>query len=245
MSSPVNQNVRIHLYDIEQSLSRAAASAFVASAQETLSKRASFAVALAGGSTPKTMYALLASEFRNALEWNQVHFFWTDERFVPPDHSESNYRMACETILRPLRLPPGNIHPPDTSSSDPRDSARRYEDVIRAFFGSELPSFDWVLLGMGEDGHVASLFPGSSALRETKRMVIAITDSPTPPPVRLTMTLPLLNAAREIHFLVSGRRKRGAFSKILAQEDDHLPARRIRPTGGTVDWWVDDEAARR
>jgi 6-phosphogluconolactonase len=181
---------------------------------------------------------LLASEFRDALAWNRVHFFWTDERFVPPEDSESNYRMAREALLEPLGLPHENIHSPDTGVSEPSDAAERYQDTMRVFFGSELPRFDWILLGMGEDGHVASLFPGSRDLEETERLVVAVHESPKPPPVRLTMTLPLLNAAREIHFLIAGRRKQDAFSKILRQENVHLPAQRVRPIDGTVDWWV-------
>ncbi len=190
------------------------------------------------------MYELLASEFQSALDWNRVHFFWTDERFVRPDHSDSNYRMASEAILRPLGLLRGNIHAPDTSSRDPEESARRYEEVIRAFFGSESLSFDWMLLGLGEDGHIASLFPGGAALEETHRLVVPVKDSPKPPSLRVTMTLPTINSAREIHFLISGGRKRGVFSKLLGQADNELPAQRVHATNGAVDWWVDDEAAR-
>lgn len=238
----MDRNLRIHVYDTGQALACAAATAFVASAGEVLSKRDRFTVALAGGSTPKTLYALLASEHRDDLAWNRVHFFWTDERFVPPDDSESNYRMAREAFLEPLGVPHENIHSPDTGGK-PNDAAERYQDAMRAFFGSDLPCFDWILLGMGEDGHIASLFPGSSALQETERLVMAVYETPKPPPVRLTMTLPLLNAAREIHFLIAGRRKRDAFSKILRQDNSHLPAQQIRPIDGTVDWWVDLEAA--
>lgn len=237
----MDRNRRIHVYDTQRALARAAANAFVASAGEVLSTRDRFTVALAGGSTPKTLYALLASELRDTLAWNRVHFFWTDERFVPPDDSESNYRMARDALLEPLGVPQENVHAPDTGGK-PGDAAERYQDAMRAFFGSGLPRFDWILLGMGEDGHVASLFPGSSALEETERLVVAVHDSPKPPPVRLTMTLLLLNAAREIHFLIAGRRKRDAFSKILRQENAHLPAQQIRPNDGTVDWWVDLEA---
>ncbi len=241
--SGLDPKLRFHFYDDRQTLSRAAAAAFVASAREVLTKRSRFTVALAGGSTPKTLYSLLASEFRSAVEWSRVHFFWTDERFVPPDAIESNYRMVQETLVRPLGLPAGNVHAPDTSSLDPSDSARQYEHAIRTFFGTEFPRFDWILLGMGEDGHVASLFPGSAAPEESSRLVTAIVNSPKPPSVRLTMTLPLLNAGRELHFLVSGRRKNSVFLKIFAQENADLPAQQVRPYEGTVDWWVDADAA--
>ena len=242
---PGDENLRIHFYRDVQALSSAAAGAFLASAKAVLSERSRFVVALSGGSTPRPMYARLASEYRSALEWSRVHFFWTDERFVPPDDDESNYRMAREAMLGPLGIAETNVHRPDTSTSGPEESARRYQETLREFFGSDLPRFDWILLGMGEDGHVASLFPGSGALGETQRLVIAVTDSVKPPPVRLTMTLPVLNAAREIHFLVSGRRKQAVFSHIFAQESEDLPARRIRPTHGSVDWWVDYEAGNR
>jgi 6-phosphogluconolactonase len=234
----MDPHLRIHVYDTEPALARAAATAFVASAGEVLSKRDRFTVALAGGSTPKTLYAWLASEYRDTLAWDRVHFFWTDERFVSPDDPESNYRMAREVLLDPLGLPHQNIHFPDTGASEPSDAAERYQVALCAFFGSELPRFDWIFLGMGEDGHTASLFPGSDALQETERLVLAVHDSPKPPPVRITMTFPLLNAAREIHFLIAGRRKQDAFSKILRQENVHLPAQRVRPIDGTVDWWV-------
>lgn len=236
-------NLRFHIYDDLQALSRAAASAFVASARRVLSERPRFAVALAGGSTPKTLYRLLASELASAVDWGRVHLFWTDERYVPPDHVDSNYRLVQEALLQPLDFPAGNIHAPDTSSSDPQVAARQYEESIRTFFGEASPHLDFVLLGLGEDGHVASLFPSSPALTESIQLVTAVSDSPKPPPVRLTMTLRLLNAAQELHFLVAGSAKQPAFSKILTQEDANLPAQEIRPTKGTVDWWVDTAAA--
>lgn len=233
---------RIHVCDDPHALSRAAAAAFVGSANAALSTRPHFTVALSGGVTPTATYVRLASEFRNDVAWHRVHVFWVDERYVRPDHLQSNYRMVADAMLRPLSLPPANVHAPDTTSGDPEASARRYEADLEAFFGSDLPRFDWMLLGMGDDGHVASLFPGAVSLEVTNRLVIGVEDSPKPPPVRLTMTLPLINAARAIHFLVSGPHKRAALARVLAREDDELPASRVQPCDGTVDWWVSREA---
>lgn len=231
--------MNLQLFEDRDALSRAAARSLVESARRASENRHRFALALAGGSTPERLYELLASEFRDRIPWQDVHVFWSDERYVPLDDFESNYRMAHDVLLDAVPLPGANIHPPETDIDDPDASAQAYEREIRRFFLPEEPRFDWMLLGLGEDGHIASLFPGSPELEEPRRFVIAVTESPKPPPVRLTMTLPLINLSREVHFLVSGEAKREAFAKSR-RAGSELPAQRVE---APKFWWVDHEAA--
>ena len=235
--------MHVHIYDGEEDLAHAVACAFARSAAEATKARGRFVAALAGGSTPTAMYRRLANGLAGPIDWSRVHLFWTDERLVPADHPESNFRMVQEAMLRHVPIPSDNIHRPQTAGCDAEQAARGYEAELRAFFGDQPVEFDWVLLGLGEDGHVASLFPAAATLQETARPVVAVTDSPKPPPMRVTLTLPVLNAAREVHFMVSGDRKRAIYSKISVEVDGQLPAQRVCPRDGTVDWWVDRQAA--
>jgi 6-phosphogluconolactonase len=174
-----------------------------------------------------------------------VHFFLSDERYVPGDHPDSNYRMVREALFDKVPVPATSIHIPPTDLSEPDEAALRYEEEIRDFLGRGASRLDWVLLGLGEDGHVASLFPYSPLLAETKRWVIAVRDSPKPPPLRLTMTLPLINRASQVHVLVIGKAKAGALRSALTEprSSRRSPAQGIKPVEGTVTWWVDEEAA--
>ena len=231
----------IRLFTDRASLSRAVAEAFVARASE--SER--FSVALAGGGTPRLLYELLATECHDRVPWERIHFFWSDERYVPLDHVESNTRMVRQVLLDRVDVPEENIHVPPVELADPEEAARRYEEDLRRFFGSGEPRLGWVLLGLGEDGHLASLFPGSPSLAESNRWVIVVRDSPKPPPVRLTMTLPIINHGSAIHFLVVGAGKATALSSTLEAPEDpsRLPAQAVRPTNGTLTWWLDEQAA--
>jgi len=226
-------------FEDREALSRAAGRALVDSARRASEKRQRFALALAGGGTPQRLYELLASEFRDQVPWQDVHVFWSDERYVPLDHPESNYRMARDVLLDAVPLPAANVHPPETEIDDPDASALRYEQEVRRVFLPEEPRFDWMLLGLGEDGHIASLFPGSPELEVERRLVVAVTESPKPPAVRLTMTLPLINRSREVHFLVSGEAKRDALAKSR-REGTELPAQRVH---APKFWWADRDAA--
>jgi 6-phosphogluconolactonase len=230
--------------DLEE-LSAAAAGAFADAARDAVRERGRFSVALAGGGTPRTLYRSLAAGFRDSIPWSGVHLFWSDERFVPPEDPDSNYRMVRDSLLDRVPVPEGNVHRPETEHDNPEESARRYERALRTFFDPEPPRFDWMLLGLGEDGHVASLFPGAEALEERRRLVVAVRDSPKPPRVRLTMTLPLINQSREIHFLVSGRGKHRILFDILRGSVNGLPARRVQPEEGSLHWWLDRRAAAR
>lgn len=203
-----------------------------------------FRVALSGGSTPKTLYALLASnKFKERFPWPRVVWFWGDERFVPYDHPESNYRMARETMLAQAPVPPENIHPIPTDG-DPEEAARRYERSLKEVYGSPTldparPFFDIVLLGLGEDGHTASLLPASKLLDERKRWVAAVLHGR--PEIRITLTYPVLESSRHVAFLVSGEGKAAVLRQIRAG-DRGLPAARVRPVGELI-WFVDRAAA--
>jgi 6-phosphogluconolactonase len=233
----------LRTFETADEASRAIARAFAESVLRAVEARGRCTVALAGGQTPRRAYQAIADEHRDGIPWNDVHLFWSDERYVPLDDPESNYRMAVETLLSSVPVPRDHLHVPDTSLSRPEEAAERYENDIRNFFGPESPRLDWTFLGLGEDGHVASLFPGSDALlAPVDRLVLPIFTSAKPPPVRLTMTLELINQSREIHFLVFGRRKREILRKVL-EEGETLPAQRVAPIAGTPIFWVDREAA--
>jgi len=203
------------------------------------------AICLTGGSGPKQLYQLLATDpYRGRIPWERVHWFIGDERFVPPDHPLNNMHVAREFFLDRL-APAANIHPIPTDTTDPDESARRYESELQSFYGAnELdparPLFDVVLMGVGPDGHTASLFPDDPALQETRRWVVGVARAHVEPFVpRVTLTLPALASCREMLFEVAGPDKRAIMARLLA--DENLPANRARATGNTV--FLVDQAA--
>ena len=228
---------------------RMEAERIVARARDSIGQRVRFLLCLAGGSTPKPLYELLATPpFATRIDWPRVHVFWGDERCVPPDHPESNYRMAREALLDHVQLPGTNVHR-IRGEDEPSKAAAAYEELLATFFGSReiLPqaSFDLVLLGMGADGHTASLFPGSAAARETRRWVVA-SPGPQPGHWRVSLTPVLLNTAEDVTFLVSGANKADRLKDVLEDRGpDLLPAQLIRPTHGALHWVVDTAAAAR
>lgn len=200
---------------------------------------------LAGGGTPEPLYRALARA--SGIDWSRVHFFWGDERHVPPDHPDSNFRMARESLLAPLGIMPDDprVHRMPTESGTPAADASLYEQNLRAFFDlapRERPRFDVVLLGVGEDGHTASLFPQSEALDEDVHLVVA-NPLPDKESIRLTVTFPVLNAARTIFFLVRGSSKAAILAAILDGAAARFPAQQVRPHDGELIWLVDDSAA--
>jgi 6-phosphogluconolactonase len=225
-------------------LSLRAAEAAVRTINESARDSGRCSLVLSGGSTPRTLYGLLASRFEDEIPWARVHLFWGDERYVPLVDSRSNYRMAKETLLDHVPCPPANIHPMPTHVSSPDAAARDYEATLRAFFAGQRPCFDLVLLGLGAEGHTASLFPGSPALAETTHLVRAVS-APADPPTRVTLTWPALAGARNIHVLVAGTDKAHALSNVIGNAPDpqRYPAAIIRSAEGSVIWWVDTEAA--
>jgi 6-phosphogluconolactonase len=229
-------------------LARRGAEGFAELARRAVAARGRFAVALAGGSTPRGAYARLAAPpFSEAIAWDKLHCFWGDERCVPPGHPDSNYGMASAALLSKVPLPPGNIHRLRGEQADPERAAADYARDLADFFGlaeGGLPRFDLILLGLGEDGHTASLFPGTAALGETRRWVVA-NDVPHLSAARLTLTFPVLNNAAHVLFLVSGVAKAAAFREIALGRPgaERLPAHRVRPADGSLAWLVDRAAA--
>ncbi len=231
-------------------LASAAATEFARRAAEAIGRSGRFAVALSGGHTPRRAYELLAEPRGPAgdrLPWDRVHVFWGDERCVPPDHPDSNFRMAREALLDRVPIPPANLHRIRGEAASPDDAASGYEDDLRAFFSIAAdapPVFDLVFLGLGGDGHTASLFPGGPALAEARRLAVAA-GGPPPATHRVTLTLPVLNSARAVVFLVSGGDKVSVLARILAcsDPDPTLPASLVRPRDGELLWLADRAAA--
>ena len=202
-----------------------------------------FAVCLSGGSTPRRLYQLLAAPpLRDVMPWGRVHWFWGDERFVPWDHPDSNYGMAREAMLGHVPVPPGNIHG-IAFDGTPADAARAYQDELQSHYGAQRldparPLFDIVLLGMGPDGHTASLIPGEPVLDEKARWVAEVTHGRPEP--RITLTYPALDSSRSTAFVAAGGDKRAMMQRVLAGERG-LPAARIRPVGELI-WFIDNAA---
>jgi 6-phosphogluconolactonase len=226
-------------------LSGAAAEDFTMLAERAIAARGAFHVLLSGGSTPKRLFGLLAAKGRDVLPWDQIELWWGDERTVPPDHPDSNYRMTREALLEPLSLT--HVHRIEGENPDAGAAARAYERAIVSALGDK-PVFDLALQGMGSDGHTASLFPRSPALRETNRIVVANpVDSPLTKgkTTRITLTAPAINAARHIRFLVAGADKADALHGVLKgpRDPDRYPSQLI--AGADVLWLVDRAAAAR
>src|ERR1043166_2656955 len=196
-------------------LSLRAAEAAVSVFHDGVRRHGKCSGALSGGSTPQTFYRLLASQYCDQIPWAQVHVFWADERYVPITDRDSNYRMARVNLLDHVPCPPTNIHPMPTQFTDPNAAARDYEATLRSYFGTDWPHFDLILLGLGKEGHTASLFPKSPALAETVHSVVAV-EAPADPPSRLTLTLPVINRADNVYFLVTGSAKAHALHEILS-----------------------------
>jgi 6-phosphogluconolactonase len=204
-----------------------------------------FAVCLSGGSTPKRLYECLAApEIATRFPWSLTHWFWGDERFVPHDDHDSNYRMAREAFLSWVPVPNNNIHPMPTEGLSPDQAAAAYDRALQRFYGADelalnRPLFDVTLLGIGEDGHTASLFPGQPALRETERWAVAVIGAKAE--ARVTLTYPALDSSREVAFLVTGKQKRDAVARAQAG-DPTIPAALVRPIG-RLHWFMDRAAA--
>ena len=250
MDTPRDREVRV-VKDAAE-LSRAAAEEFARCAEEPEGARGAFSVALAGGLTPRALYTLLASEdapFRARIPWGRMQVFFGDERPVPPDHPDSNYRMAREALLSRVPIPPSNVHRIRGEDPDAGAAAREYEATLRSFFasaGEPGPCLDLVLLGMGPDGHTASIFPGSEVVREETLWVAA----PWVEPLRsrrITLTPKAINAAARVVFMVSGAAKAETLRAALRgpHRPDVLPAQVVRPERGTLLWIVDRAAAAR
>lgn len=240
----------LQIYRDMPALVKAGAEHVVALAQTAIANQGRFTVALSGGSTPRPLYALLASPaYADRLDWSRVFVFWGDERCVSPDHPDSNYRMARETLLDQVPIPQDHIFRM-RGELDPAEAAADYERVLRAFFEMRetaegaVPCFDLLLQGMGSDGHTASLFPGTEALRERIRWVAA-NHVEKLGAWRITLTLPVINAAANATFLVAGSDKAAALREVLQgpRQPELYPSQGVQPVNGTLRWLVDENAA--
>ncbi|MDD5544519.1 MAG: 6-phosphogluconolactonase [Acidobacteriia bacterium] len=242
------QKPEIHIYPTLEEMSRAAAVMILQEGKEAITARGQFLLVLAGGSTPRSLYTQLSGdEFRPQLDWSKVHFFWGDERAVPPIHLDSNFRMARETLLSKISVSPTHIHRIPAEKTVTSEAAKIYAAELKDFFGlkeGEWPRFDLVLLGMGPEGHTASLFPNNPALQEEHQLVVA-------PWVeqlkcyRVTLTPPAINHSAQVVFFVAGEDKAAALHAVLKGEfhPETYPAQIIRPVAGRLTWILDRAAA--
>lgn len=227
-------------------LSRETAEFFVTTASDAIDRNGQFTVSLSGGSTPKALYRLLSSEYGDSIDWSRVSFFLGDERFVPIDSDESNFRMVNEALFEPLQIPDSNIFRWETELDSAEAAAADYDTRMTSYFQllpGQLPRFDLTLLGLGEDGHTASLFPDTAALEIADRLAVAnwVEKLET---YRLTMTFPVINNSAVCAFLAAGESK----ANVLARIQDHAsrtayPAERVAPVDGELYWFLDEAAA--
>jgi 6-phosphogluconolactonase len=244
------EDVSLRIVEDKDRLAQEAAAEIVNAVSAVLMENQRCTVALTGGSTPRAAYHLLGQEpLRGRLAWEKIHFFWGDERHVPPDHPDSNFRMAHEAFLSAVPVPAGNIHRIPAEDPDATHAAAAYEETLRGFFHlspDDKPRFDLLLLGLGPDAHIASLFPGNPALHETRQLVIAPWVEKLAA-FRITLTAPVLNSAARVLFLVSGEEKSEAVEKVLEAERDpeRYPGQLVRPADGEVLWLLDRAAAGR
>jgi 6-phosphogluconolactonase len=246
-SSSLNSSVEIRILITPQELFAAAAEEVMRAANEAVAERGRFTIALSGGSTPKSLYTLLATNARSSLPWDRMFFFWGDERHVPATDPESNYRMVDEAMLSKIPVAASNVFRVPTENPDAAAVAEAYEQTLLRFFAlqpGQIPRFDLILLGIGPDGHTASLFPGTAALQEKSRLVVAnwVEKLKTS---RISFTFPVLNAANCVAFLVSGTDKAPALKSVLEGDapGEQFPAKLVRPANGKLIWLVDRAAA--
>jgi len=244
---PAVPDIRIH--SDREAEAEAAATFVLELGKEAVRANGRFFIALSGGTTPETLYRSLTSPaFADRFDWSRTTFFFSDERCVPPDDPRSNYALADKTLFTPLRIAPSQIYRMAGESRDPQAAASEYEQQLRLAtktLPSAKPSLHLILLGLGDDGHTASLFPGSPVLRDRQRL-IAATQSPKDPPNRLTMTLGVINRASVILFLVAGANKAGVVRAVLdpkTETERRLPASLVEPEEGRLIWFLDRGAA--
>lgn len=230
-----------------EALAKGAAQLFVRLSEQAIHDGGRFSVALSGGSTPKVMHRVLANEFADDVAWAKVHIFWGDERTVSPEHEDSNFRMAKQTLLDHVPIPAANIYRMQ-GELEPKAAANAYQDTLSEYFGGlvgkDWPEFDLIFLGIGEDGHTASLFPYTEALRVTDQWVVA-NHIPKMETWRITLTAPVINAAKTIAFLVAGESKAETLREVINGPylPEQFPSQYIEPVSGRLLWMVDEAAA--
>lgn len=235
--------MKLNIFNNDKQVLAALAVHFVKIAQESISARGKFSVALSGGSSPKALYELLASAFHDKVEWDEVHFFFGDERNVPQTDKDSNYLMAKKALFEPLEIDHSNIFPVETELG-PKEAAEKYQEEIEEFFDDDELSFDLILLGLGDNSHTASLFPYTPVLHDRTPGIkeVFLQDQQV---YRITMNAPLINEARHIAFLVYGEAKAIAVHHVLEDDEDieNYPAQLIEPITGEIQWFLDSDAA--
>jgi 6-phosphogluconolactonase len=243
----LSRPAEIRILTTPQELFAAAADEVVRAANQAVATGERCTIALSGGSTPKGLFNLLATNAKSILPWDRIFFFWGDERHVPPTSSDSNYRMANEAMLSKAPVPPENVFRIPAENPDAAAAAEAYDQTLRKFFGiasGQFPCFDLILLGLGPDGHTASLFPNTGALQEKSKLVVAnwVEKFKTN---RITFTLPVLNAARSVAFLVSGTDKADAVHAVFETDaaGKQFPAKLVHPDNGQLIWFMDRAAA--
>ncbi len=240
--------LEIYIFSNSQQLADTLAEDFRRTLQRKAETGESFFVALSGGSSPRKFFERFAvSPYREEIPWGNIHFFWGDERCVPPDDAESNFKMANEAFLSHVAIPDKNTHR-IMGENPPQSEARRYEKEIQDHVPvskNGLPQFDWIFLGMGKDGHTASLFPGAPTLHE-KEAVCVIAEHPDTGQTRISLTLPVINNAKRISFLVTGDEKATIVREILQKRPSYLnyPAAKVKPFNGVLEWYLDNSAAK-
>ena len=243
-----NEAVHIAIFDDKHTLSQNVAEYIMRIVKESIALYGRFTIALTGGTTPGEAYSLLGSEpIKSQIDWQRVHIFWGDERCVPQNNPDSNFYLAQEVLLDKIAIPKSHIHPMPADQPDRDVASQAYTVEMQHTFGTNgIPSFDLIHLGMGPEGHTASLFPHQASLHEIHRLVMPVS-VPKPPPDRLTFTPPLLNAARNVLFLVTGSDKAEALHAVLEGEyqPDEYPAQIVRPTNGEVVWMLDRAVAQK
>ncbi len=238
-------DVQVRVFEDMDALSRAAADRFLALSRESIASAGKFTVALSGGSTPRRLYSLLGADpYQKSVDWTRASVFWADERAVPHDHPESNFRLAFDLFLSRVPIPAANLHR-IKGEEGPERAAKEYEDDLCRFFAIQgLPIFDLIILGIGEDGHTASLFPGSPALAKTTRLALPVYPE-KPGTSRVTIALSVLNNAAHVLFLASGHEKADIVAEVLGEgkANERYPAGLVNPSHGSIEWFVDKDAA--
>lgn len=232
----------LKIVENSEELASEGAKIFRDASEQANAEQGRFSVALSGGSTPRQLFRHLGASYRKKIAWDMVHLFWSDERCVPRDHEQSNFRLAYDELISRIWIPSENIHRIKGELS-PSEAAHYYEDDMKRHFDKDLPAFDLILLGVGADGHTASLFPHSEILRENHRLCLPVF-SDTALHWRVTLTLPLLNAAKQVLFLISGRSKAGIVGSLIGRKESKgYPAAMVRSSAGNITWLLDRDAA--
>lgn len=235
--------MKLNIFQTENQVLGALAEHFIQVANESISMKGKFSVALSGGSSPKKLYEMLASTYHDKIDWEKVHFFFGDERYVPQTDKDSNFLMVKNALFVPLMIDYANVYSVDTSLP-PADAAKKYDEEIEEFFGDDEISFDLILLGLGDNSHTASLFPHTPVLHQRTPAVSEVF-LPDQKVFRITLNAPMINEARHIAFLVYGQGKAEAVHHVLEDEEDieEYPAQLIEPIVGELQWFLDEAAA--